>query len=603
MALTDSQFDQFKKLLIERKKLTTPAGPTVPAEIAAKRGISSSAVPVEERASFNKLSKESPFEQEANRVNAGLQKPTSPNTLQGPVMPQEIAKSRGVDQDVTSDLLEDRLRDSEEERVRQQEEFERAVGISQDSEHPLANVPIIGPVGETLAEGVEGVIKSGYGTLGGIAKLGRKGAEFISGSEIEPGKIEQGLLDASEPESNIQSVGKLAGDIAQFFVPATQVAKAEKFLKGSRLAKSVPKMFGDLASGVIAQGTAAAAITSAQMGEVGDEAKLSAALASMFPVGAAASKTKAFQKLTTPLKGFLTEKIPSRLINRMIKPSSKAFNFGKNPGLAVARENIKAKSIKDLFQKISQKRGVIGSQIDDLLKNAPKGKNTIDISPAIGSIDDAIKEAVTRGEKTLVDRLKGIRDGLTKSFDLVDDKLVQTGSKRKVLTLKEAHKLKRQIGEASKWTGQAFDADANQARVKAYRIINDLIEQQAPGVKKLQERYANLLSAQKAAENAVTRAEKAAMIGFGDISAGGTGFLAGNLVGGNGAKTALVGILLKKILSNPRITTAISGSLASPVAPGAVSGLRRGIEATGRFSSSIPAQVSSRRRATQGSQQ
>ena len=53
---------------------------------------------------------------------------------------------------------------------------------------------------------------------------------------------------------------------------------------------------------------------------------------------------------------FLTEKIPSRIVNSILRPQNKAFDFGRDPGKGVVEEGIVASTRGSLLTKIGQKK-------------------------------------------------------------------------------------------------------------------------------------------------------------------------------------------------------------------------------------------------------
>lgn len=268
----------------------------------------------------------------------------------------------------------------------------------------------------------------------------------------------------------------------------------------------------------------------------------------------------------------------ARLINSLIKPLGKEFDFGRNPGQGVVKEGIKANSIDGLMTAIQSKKKAIGEKIGSML-NAPSARDKrVNIGAAIRAVDEKIEQAVKTGEQVLVTRLQGVRKSMTDTFGLSDGVVVSTGKKPLLVSPKQAHVVKQELGEASKWTGQAFDNDVNQARVAAYRALNDEIEKAVPGVKTYQARYGNMLSAERSLERTMSIKQRQNLIGFGE---GGLGLGAGVgsvAVGASAfpATLAVIGtVLVKRILSSTAFKTRLAMFLErlSPLESKALSSL------------------------------
>src|SRR5690606_13692197 len=136
-----------------------------------------------------------------------------------------------------------------------------------------------------------------------------------------------------------------------------------------------------------------------------------------------------------------------------------------------------------------------------------------------------------------------------KEFSVVEGKLVSGGDKNLVMTPKQADLLKQQIGNDTKWTGQAFDNDINKVRRDLYSLINDAVDE-AVGplgevgtrIKELNQRYANMLSAEKALENRIAVEVRNNMISLQDTGVG-TGIGIATVATGAGAPAAILNSL------------------------------------------------------------
>jgi hypothetical protein len=152
--------------------------------------------------------------------------------------------------------------------------------------------------------------------------------------------------------------------------------------------------------------------------------------------------------------------------------------------------------------------------------NKASGAKSINVKNAIlKPIKDAKKRALESGEKKFFNRLDDLENGLTKQFDesfeVIGDKALDT------LTPKQAQQLKIQIGQNTRWTGQAFDNDLNQVRVGIYKNIDKQIDDAVPAMKALNERYGGLLTAEKALERTDRRTQRLVELGLRQTGVGG----------------------------------------------------------------------------------
>lgn len=367
----------------------------------------------------------------------------------------------------------------------------------------LRNRPNLGIVGE----------RTGGGTS---AQQLQSTAEQNLG--LKPGEL-------TTPQNFGEKVGFTGEQIAEFFVPATAplrigkavgqtakaVGKAPNVVKGLRLGATVGSEAG-----------IAGLQTAVQQGEIDSATITNAVLAGSFPLGG-----KLAGLASKPFRKYLSEKLPSKLINNVIRPSKNEFLFGRNPGKAVVDEGITANTREGLLKEINSRRIEIGRTTNKALQDVPKDV-TVNIQPSLEPIDKAMNEAVSSGERALYNRLKDLKDGLTKEFIEVDGALKPVRDKNLILSPLDANKVKQKIGADTKWTGQAFDNDINKVRRQVYANINTAVDE-AVGeigetgtrIKDLNNRYANMLGAEKSLENRIQVAARNNLIGLPDLTIGG----------------------------------------------------------------------------------
>lgn len=376
------------------------------------------------------------------------------------------------------------------------------------------------------------------------------------------GKINEKLSEANlKPEGTAEKVGFGAEQIGEFFVPAGGVARAGKAIEagiegfnlGSKATKALQL------GGKVGLGAAEAGGISKLQGQSNKDALINAGIGGALPLAGA---------VLAPLKNSQAGKF----INSLIKPKEVDFRFGKNPGQAVAEAGIIGNTLEGLKNNITKARQSVGKEIQKLL-TAPKVSNIVqDVRPALSVIDDEITKAVSRGEQEYVNRLIQFRNGLSKEFTLVDGQLKEVGLKNLKLKPLEIQQLKIQVGEGTRWTGQAFDTDINQVKTKVYAALNDLVEKAAPGTKKLNSKYGNFLTAEKAAEKRIATSAKNNLVSLPNIGFGGIGALTGTVASGGAAIPGLIAgagaVGASKVLGSTAVKSRVAKRLAKSAGTG-----------------------------------
>src|SRR3990167_8967241 len=463
-----------------------------------------------------------------------------------------------------------------------------------------------------------GAVKGVGSTLAGASELFQKGAglitspivKAITGKEPAPiGERPAGLEEALTAKTTAEKVGKTIEQIAEFVIPATKIAQAGKLLGIAGEIKNLPNFLKMLSSVIEGKaGTAAAAnvgtllkttegglgtlakvagvealaggaTAAAQAGDVNKQVAEIAAISGAFPIAGAA-----YAKLAPPIKELITRSIPSKLINSLIKPLSKEFRFGKDPGLALATENITGNSLKDVLGKTRNVKNIVGKELGSVIEKASTHSKILNVAEELNKVSQKFTTKVT--DPNAAQKFQNIMDQIFNKVKFAEGKLEIVGTKDlTALDAKGVHDVQKLIGELTIWTGAPADKAVNKILAKMYRNLGKSLNEMAPGAKKLQQRWANLLGAEKSIEQrAAVIARTNAIMGLIPTISGfgiGTGALLSGKDLSDSAILGLLGLLIAKGAGTTAFKSRVAAGLASPLAEkGIETGLKIAPKAT-----------------------
>ncbi len=365
-------------------------------------------------------------------------------------------------------------------------------------------------LGETTQDVLSGQLKGAANTALGMGELGSgllekgynatigrlTGEKAFEGSQMARDVKESEVL---QPQGMAQKIGFGTEKVAEMFSPMGQEKAAAGLagklaIKGEGVLPKAANVLSKLASSGATEAADVGLKTAASTGSL-EEGKGAGLLTA--GLGTAMRGAGQIKKLIGP-------SVASRFVNSLISPSVREFAYGKNPGKAIADEGIIANSYDDLAEKISTVRKNVGESLGQALKS--HADKTVDVSASLEPIDQAIKNAAKGGKNNapLVERLRNLKDALMFEHDVDAEGNIIKGAARNLTTLvpEEAGKLKTMIGDLTKWTGNTTDdALTNKALKNTYGNVRSKIEEVAPETKKLNERYANLTSAEVATKH------------------------------------------------------------------------------------------------------
>ena len=194
-------------------------------------------------------------------------------------------------------------------------------------------------------------------------------------------------------------------------------------------------------------------------------------------------------KAVKPLRNSASE----RIINSFIKPLQKDLSYGKNPGRGVAAEGLVFNNLEEGAQMISQRRNEVGQMIGEVLRKPENQRVGINLGDSLNPIDEAITRAKQspRTNSALIERLENVKKDL-----LGLDANGKPTRNFVYLNPEQATEIKMLVGDITKFTGNVSDDNVvNGALKKVYGKIKGKINEAVPEVAPLNERYADLTSA------------------------------------------------------------------------------------------------------------
>jgi len=343
--------------------------------------------------------------------------------------------------------------------------------------------PILRQVGTGAAKEL-GNTGLGIGSIGrGIQKGLSKGVDAVFGTEgfglggesvFDKGEKRAAAQELFTPKGGGEKLGSFATEVATFMIPGNQAVKATK--GAGFLTKAG------------ALGATDAGVTVAQSGEFNRETVDAAIIGAAFPVvGRGVQLAKGILPSGADAGG--------KVINSLIKPLLKDFSYGKNPGQAVAEAGITANSLDELGQKITAARQKVG---DEMSQAVSSSATRFDATDALKSLDAAIVDA-QKSPRTNAAILKRLDDLKADLLGVGEDGIPTR--KLQDLSADELWQLNRDIGELTRWTGNASDDEIiNKALRNAYGDTRGKLEAGVDGIGDLSEKYANLKSAEIATQ-------------------------------------------------------------------------------------------------------
>lgn len=200
-------------------------------------------------------------------------------------------------------------------------------------------------------------------------------------------------------------------------------------------------------------------------------------------------------------------------MNALLKPANVQQMYGKNVGRAVLDENISANSLPELVEGIGTKLGEVGAEYAPILAKTEVAARRFSIEGFTEPIDAAIAklQKTPHGMETTIKRLEDLKLNITGGTRGPKGEMIIPNNFRSV-SPSEALEIKRTIGDLTSFKGlTAEDAAADAAGKKVYGKLDAALDRYVPEMKRLNERYANLLGAHISAKRQMMGAVRSAV--------------------------------------------------------------------------------------------
>lgn len=278
-----------------------------------------------------------------------------------------------------------------------------------------------------------------------------------------------------------------------------------------------------------------------------------------------------------------------RFINSLIKPKQADFSYGKNPGRTVSELGITGNDIDDFGKNIGTQRQEVGSKIGSVYARPENADIVLDVTEEINKIDEAMKVAAKGGKNNqgIVTQLQNVKDALMFEHAIdADGNIVRVGkgvvNDFSNINAKDVFALKQRVADATQFTGRPSDDKIVNATLKKIygglkTKLNGAVGKNNPEIIKLNEQYADLVSAELATKNRAAIIGRADLVGLKVGGAGALGTTAALLAGTATLPAVLVGIAVGA-LEKGLETTAVKSRVAAWLGSASPSVIRRVIE-------------------------
>lgn len=297
-----------------------------------------------------------------------------------------------------------------------------------------------------------------------------------------------------------------------------------------------------------------------------------------------------------------TKELASRIDNSLIKPLTKDFRYGKNPGRTMAELGIVANSQDELVKNLGTARQSVGAELGQTAQQIAQALDqanpvVLDLQTSLAPLDEAMKVAARNNDTTLLNRLqntkKALIEELVPAMGADGNVIIESKGQRKIEGFMGALDLKRMVGEMTKWTGNpSEDKLINKALKEVYGKLDDSLTQAASTAspelaqqfEKLNGQYSDLITAEIAAKHTNELTQRQNLVSM-PVKVGGAAGVITALATGGAAVPAILATVaagtLDKALSSTAVKTRVAAWLAKE-SPGTIQKLLEKNPAVGK---------------------
>jgi hypothetical protein len=290
------------------------------------------------------------------------------------------------------------------------------------------------------------------------------------------------------------------------------------------------------------------------------------AVGTLLPLGIGALETGAA----------VTKDIAPRFINSLIKPNAASFSYGKDPGRTVAAMGITGNNLEDFANNINAAKNDVGNKIGAIYAAPENAGARINANDTLAKIDTAIADAAKGGKNNqgIVTTLQNVKDALLYDHSTDENGVIGKSGPAKdlsSLTPQQAFDLKSQIAEQTKFTGRPSDDKTVNAVLKNMYgdlkgKLNAAVEGNNPEIKDLNQKYADLTSAELATKNRDAIVQRSNMVSLPVKVGGAAGIITALATGGAAVPAILAGVgagALDKAMESTAVKSRIASWLGS----------------------------------------
>ncbi len=208
----------------------------------------------------------------------------------------------------------------------------------------------------------------------------------------------------------------------------------------------------------------------------------------------------------------VTKELAPRIIGSLVKPSLANFAYGARPDKVITEMGITGNNLKDFGNNVYKARDLVGNELSNIYSNSKNKDLLFDVTDQIAKIDDEIAKQAKGGKnnQNIVNTLQNIKDALLYEHgtDATGNIVKQSNLPKNLSSMytEDVFKLKQDIANQTRFTGNPSDDKTVNAILKDIyggikEKLNTAIEKNNPEIRKLNEQYAGLTSAELAINN------------------------------------------------------------------------------------------------------